>query len=153
MALLDKFEKLINEHGSSTILRERIVLANDKFALLESENAALKEKCSVLESENTVLKTESQTLKLNCQQAEQKIRQLEKNIIEIHNKTLNFDEKTGTWIDQNKLHYCPKCKSSEILSPLKTEKYGWYCDVCEKSYPDPNQPRPKSKRNKNWRTA
>lgn len=35
MGLLDGFEKLINEHGSAAILRERIDLANDKYASLE----------------------------------------------------------------------------------------------------------------------
>ncbi|MBT9460420.1 MAG: hypothetical protein IV084_02040 [Rugosibacter sp.] len=32
MGLLDGFEKLINEHGSAVILKERIALANDKRA-------------------------------------------------------------------------------------------------------------------------
>jgi hypothetical protein len=35
MGLLDGIEKLINEHGSATILKERIALANDKYIALE----------------------------------------------------------------------------------------------------------------------
>ena len=35
MGLLDSVEKLITEHGSAAILRERIALANDKHAALE----------------------------------------------------------------------------------------------------------------------
>jgi len=34
MGLLDGIERLINEHGSSVILKERIALANDKYPRL-----------------------------------------------------------------------------------------------------------------------
>lgn len=37
MSLLDGLEKLINEHGSAAILKERIDLANDKYAALETK--------------------------------------------------------------------------------------------------------------------
>ena len=37
MGLLDGFEKLINEHGSAVILKERIELANDKYSSLEDK--------------------------------------------------------------------------------------------------------------------
>jgi hypothetical protein len=57
MGLLDGLEKLINEHGSAVILRERIQLANDKYAALErklidaeAEAAALKSKVGELTS-------------------------------------------------------------------------------------------------------
>ena len=51
MGLLDGFEKLINEHGSATILRERISLAEDKYDALER-------KASELEAENETLKSD-----------------------------------------------------------------------------------------------
>ena len=53
MGLLDSIEKLITEHGSAAILRERIALANDK-------HAALEKKASTLETENTELKVQVQ---------------------------------------------------------------------------------------------
>ena len=37
MGLLDGFEKLKNEHGSAAILKERIALANDKYAAQEQK--------------------------------------------------------------------------------------------------------------------
>lgn len=37
MGLLDGLERLITEHGSAAILRERIQLANDKHAALEAK--------------------------------------------------------------------------------------------------------------------
>lgn len=53
-------EKLINEHGSSTILKERLELLKDQISALEKENGALK-------SENAVLKDKAKHLesKLN----------------------------------------------------------------------------------------
>jgi len=39
MGLLDGIERLITEHGAAAILKERIELANDKYALLEARLA------------------------------------------------------------------------------------------------------------------
>lgn len=73
MGLLDGLEKLINEHGSSTILRERIELANDKYAALES-------KVSILESENNALRSENEALQLNNEKLSAQIQSLEKRV-------------------------------------------------------------------------
>ena len=85
MGIFDGLEKLINEHGSATILKERLSLAKEQYAALESENAILKQKIKELQSEIKILKTENQTLKLNYQQATQKIGLLENQISTIHN--------------------------------------------------------------------
>ncbi len=37
MGLLDGIEKLINEHGSVVILKERIALAAEQYSTLEAE--------------------------------------------------------------------------------------------------------------------
>ncbi|WP_299980447.1 cell division protein ZapB [Desulfobacula sp.] len=71
MGLLDGFEKLINEHGSATILKERISLANDKYSLLENKNEILKEQNSVFEQKIKMLESENNALKLKMQQTEQ----------------------------------------------------------------------------------
>lgn len=53
---LSEIERLINEHGSATVLRERLALANDQFVLLErkvaqlqQENAQARQRCDELE--------------------------------------------------------------------------------------------------------
>lgn len=56
MGWLDDIEKLINEHGSSTILRERIALANDKYAALGAKNKKLECEKADLENENERLR-------------------------------------------------------------------------------------------------
>lgn len=50
MGLLEHFEKLINEHGSATILREHL-------ALVKAEYATLERKCTDLTAENDRLRT------------------------------------------------------------------------------------------------
>lgn len=47
--MLDLFEKLINEHGSSTILKERL-------RFLQAQQAALERRCRDLEAENAALR-------------------------------------------------------------------------------------------------
>lgn len=56
MCLLDGIEKLINEHGSATILKERIALANDQYAALENKFQASTLRVNELESENRSLR-------------------------------------------------------------------------------------------------
>ena len=47
--MLDMLEKLITEHGSSAILRERLELFSDKYSALEKQITQLHEKNKVLE--------------------------------------------------------------------------------------------------------
>jgi hypothetical protein len=42
MILLDDIEKLINEHGSASILRDHVALLREQMTALEKENVALK---------------------------------------------------------------------------------------------------------------
>ena len=67
MGLLDGFEKLINEHGSAVILKERIALANDKYAALEQKLAASTLRVSELESENQSLRADLEKAKVEIQ--------------------------------------------------------------------------------------
>lgn len=85
MGLLDGFEKLINEHGSAAILKERIALANDKYSFLEEKNTLLKRENEAIKKEKENHEYENQALQLNLQNAEQKIRQLEEQISKIYN--------------------------------------------------------------------
>lgn len=63
---MNPIEKLINEHGSSNILRERLLLASDQYSALEKEKSCLK-------SENEILKTENANLKIENQKLSEKI--------------------------------------------------------------------------------
>jgi hypothetical protein len=55
MGIFDGLERLINEHGSAVILKERIDLAKDKYASLERKVAELSEENSRLRAQNAEL--------------------------------------------------------------------------------------------------
>jgi len=67
MGLLDGIEKLINEHGSAVILKERIALANDKYAALEQKLAASELRAKELESENKGLRSNHEKAQVEIQ--------------------------------------------------------------------------------------
>jgi len=67
MGLLDGIEKLINEHGSAAILKERIALANDKYAALEQKLADSELRAKNLESDNQALRSDLQEAKAEIQ--------------------------------------------------------------------------------------
>ena len=65
--MLKMIEKLINEHGSSTILKERLQLFSDKYSALENKLEAAQQKNSALEAKNKSLESQ-------LQQAQQEIK-------------------------------------------------------------------------------
>lgn len=81
MGILDGIEKLITEHGSAAILRERIALAKD-------EHAALEKKITALQEENAKLKGENQGLELDNYKLKDKIGNLEKELVQVHGSAL-----------------------------------------------------------------
>jgi DNA repair exonuclease SbcCD ATPase subunit len=65
--MLEMLEKLINEHGSSTILRERLELFSDKYSMLEEKNKHLEERNKDLESTLSEAKKEIERLEKTVQ--------------------------------------------------------------------------------------
>jgi len=81
MGLLDGFEKLINEHGSAVILKERIALANDKYSALE-------QKLSECEAAKVKLASENEALRLDLEKATVEIQNLRKLTEQVHGSRL-----------------------------------------------------------------
>lgn len=81
MGLLDGFEKLINEHGSAAILKERIALAEDKHSALQQMLSA----CEVAKIE---LAAENKVLRLDLEKATVQIQNLKKLTEKIHGQRL-----------------------------------------------------------------
>ena len=75
--LFNEIEKLINEHGSAVILKERLALAADQYAALERKIIEIEARAKQSESEN-------KSLRLNLDKAEEKIRNLEKELVTSH---------------------------------------------------------------------
>lgn len=73
MGLLDGLEKLINEHGSAAILKERIDLANDKYAALERKLADTEQRLKQGETEKQGFELENYKLKEQVRTLEAKV--------------------------------------------------------------------------------
>jgi len=113
MGLLDGFEKLINEHGSATILKERIALANDKYAVLEAKLAIFEKENIALKDEITKLQDENKRLKVDNEQLIIKIQNLEKTASS-HDKLLD-QEKVKILTALTKQEWCYAEQISRLL--------------------------------------
>jgi regulator of replication initiation timing len=82
MGILDGIEKLITEHGSAAILRERVALAKEQYQALERDNATLKQ-------ENATLRQENDRLQLDNYKLKEKLENLEKQIAHSHGDRLD----------------------------------------------------------------
>jgi len=80
MSIFGELERLITEHGSAMILRERLLLAKDQYEALEKE-------VSELHSENKALESQ-------IKQSEDQIAKLSKLVGSSNNQPGDFDETT-----------------------------------------------------------
>lgn len=137
MAILD----LIKEIPLSAVYKERLTDFEKQFSEFQSENMVLKEQIS--------------DLQLQLEQSEEHRRTLENQIVEIQSNPLTFDDKTGTFVSSaDGLRYCAKCRSKDILSPLKNGEHEWTCPACESEFKDPSRPYVYSKSDPpDWRVA
>lgn len=87
MGIFQDIERLITEHGSASILRERLALAAEQYAALEKQNAALKEA-------ETNLKAENKRLNLDLEECKKQRRALEEKL---SHKALPKVVTGGTW--------------------------------------------------------
>lgn len=76
---LSDIERLINEHGSAAILRERITLANDKYAALERKVVDLEDQVTNLERKVSDLDAENKDLRVNKQELESELQQFKES--------------------------------------------------------------------------
>jgi len=73
MGLFDGIEKLITEHGSAAILKERIALVQDQYAALEKKLADSEFRAKELESEKMRFELENYKLKEKMKVLEQQL--------------------------------------------------------------------------------
>ena len=76
MSLIALIEKLITEHGSPTILKERLERLRDQISVLEKKNSALK-------SDNTLLKSKKNTIQSQLNKARKEIERLNQLVQEL----------------------------------------------------------------------
>lgn len=99
--MLAMLEKLINEHGSSTILKERLELFSDKYTMLEEKNKHLSERNEELESK--LDKAKEEINRLNEIIEANAISQSQDKLDEVQEKILQFLFKEDDEIEKDQL--------------------------------------------------
>ena len=111
-------------------------------------------KARKLDAEFTDLAKKEVMLKAQVQKLEAKVNPLEREIVQLKEKIahltgspkLDFDQRTGAYVDASGQHYCTKCEcESGKRNPLKNDTNGWRCMACTKYFPDPSRPEPRSR--------
>jgi hypothetical protein len=88
------FEKLINEHGSSTILKERILLINDKYEVLQTKLELSEKENAQLRKENEEFRNKLEALECKNQVEVSKLPEAQINLLKVlFNNTDGVDEK------------------------------------------------------------
>ena len=114
-----------------------------KARRLDAEFTDLTKKVVVLEAQIQKLEAEVNPLGRTIERHVEKICQLEEKIAHLTaTPKVDFNQRTGTYVDTSGIHYCTKCDCGGNRSPLKSESYGWRCMVCTKYFPDPSRPEP-----------
>jgi len=72
-------EKLINQHGSSTVLKERLELLKDQISALEKRNSALKLNNTILRSKKNTIESQLNKARKEIERLNQFIQKLEKD--------------------------------------------------------------------------
>ena len=128
--LSDKVQSIVDEHGSSKVLRDHLLLFKDQAIVLEKKNVALTCENTVLIKENTSLSTKV----INLESEINDLRKYKENII----NPANYKFKYGCLVfDDDDSLYCNICfvnngnKSQTIRLSSKERQ----CLVCEETIP------------------
>jgi len=139
-ALSEQLQKLINEHGSASILRDHLAMFKDQVLLLEkkttlsgSENAVLKRKLEESESKINKLTKDNEELRNKIQIHDQTTQQFERKVA--NNGVVYLRHKT-----EPNVFACANCSSHDRLlyllpdpSPSLGDVLVYFCDKCRKS--------------------
>lgn len=110
--LFGEIERLINEHGSANILRERLALAADKYDVLEEKVASLGE-------ENAKLRSENQRLQLDKNKLREEIEGLRQQLGNDRRAGLTPDEEAIIKLLANRAH---SLTSQQIASHMEIHR-------------------------------
>lgn len=125
MGFLDSIERLINEHGSAAILKERITLLNQQHAAVVSEN-------SILKTENKVLKFENNNF------LEQVGNFKKQNELYKHIDSSKFTMQWGCLkFENDQTLYCPSCffVKQRKIPTSRVNSSSRFCAVCKLTIP------------------
>lgn len=109
-------EKAINEHGSATIILQRLELARDEYAVLQRKLTDAES--SLVEATETIsqLQSENERLKADLQNAQMEIRNLQEEFYE--QRTESHEQPLGEQKDQIISLLAQESKTTEELAGL-----------------------------------
>lgn len=122
---LGEIERLINEHGSALILKERLALAADQYLALEKKVAELQ--------------TENEHLRLDLEECQKQRRALDEHFS--HEQSLNAVNYKMKWgcvlIEGDETLYCPSCYfgKNKMVPTSRVNSSFRFCSVCKKQIP------------------
>lgn len=110
--------------------------ARRQVVSLDKEFSETTAELQAVQAENLRLQALVNPLQREVEQLKERLRKVEEV------DPLTHVQHTGLWTDPAGKLFCPKCHDQGKRNPVTTEKYGWRCHVCGKSYGDPNRPMP-----------
>ena len=125
MGFLDSIERLINEHVSAAILKERITFLNQQHAAVVSENL--------------ILKTENKVLKFENNNFLEQVRNFEKQN-ELY-KHIDSSKYTIQWgclkFENDQTLYCPSCffEKQRKIPTSRVNSSSRFCSACKLAIP------------------
>ena len=146
---LEELEKIIVEHGSAIVTKERLELAKEKYSALEVLHEQKIFKCTSkiedLESDKISLQSNCQNLlreneayKNDLSQSEEKIRNLEKELNKFKHNDDPYKMKWGCLVfDNDEKLYCPKCyfDKKRKIPTSRANSSNRFCAVCNLEIP------------------
>jgi len=120
---LGEIERLINEHGSAVILKERLALAADQYVALEKKISDLQ--------------TENERLRFDLDESQKQRRALDEKLTHESSPT-NYKMKWGCLqFEGDETLYCPSCffNSSKKIPTSRATSHARYCSVCKTAIP------------------
>ena len=123
--LFGEIERLINEHGSAVILKERLTLASEQYAALEK-------KVSELQAEN-------ERLRLDCEECQKQQRALDEKLSHLSShSSISYKMKWGCVLFENdETLYCPSCffGKNKKVPTSRINSSSRFCSVCKTQIP------------------
>lgn len=125
LPILGEIERLINEHGSAAILKERLALASDQYAALEKKVSELQ--------------TENERLRLDYEECKKQQRALDEKLS--HTSSPDASSYKMKWgcvlLEGDETLYCPSCYfgNNKKAPTSRVNSSSRFCAVCKTQIP------------------
>ena len=124
--------------GKATLLNEHVRILTSQVLGLQAQIGDLKSQVDDKDKQIEDLKLAVDEQKRQKDEKGKRLNVLVKQLDKLQKwPPLEFNPKTGIWVDEEtQIHYCPSCKSKNIIAPLQEREHGWQCNIkeCDQFY-------------------